>query len=75
LGESDADGKGDMEDGMDEAQKIRRDMKLEEYGSRGGGGGIERVKISTDMNRNGEAGGGRAGGSFRSKTLVRLRDV
>jgi len=75
LEESDADGEGDVEDGVDEAQKIRKDMKLGEYGSGGGGGGIERVKLSTDVNGGGEAGGGRAGGRFRSKTLVRLRDV
>ena len=78
MEESDADGEGDVEDGVDEAQKIRKDMKLGEYGSGGGGGGgggIERVKLSTDVNGGGEAGGGRAGGRFRSKTLVRLRDV
>jgi len=40
LEESDADGEGDVEDGVDEAQKIRKDMKLGEYGSGGGGGAL-----------------------------------
>ena len=31
--------------------------------------------FSTDVKRNGEAGDGGAGGSARSKSLVRLRDV
>ena len=39
-----------MKGGIDEAQKIRRDMKVRKYGSVGGGS-IRRVKISTNVNR------------------------
>ena len=74
LEEWDADGEGEAEEGMDEAQKIWRDMKVRKYGS-GGGGSIGRVRFSTDANRNGGAGGGGMGSSAGSKSLVRLRDV
>ena len=43
----DADGEGGVEDGMDEAQKIRRDTNVRKYG----GGSIGRVKVSTNVNR------------------------
>jgi len=48
LEESGADGEGEAEDGMDEAQKIWRDMKVRKYGSRGGWS-IGCVKFSTDV--------------------------
>lgn len=74
LEESDADGEGEAEEGMDEARKIWRDMKVRKYGS-GGGGSIGRVRFSTDVNRSSGAGDGETGSSGRSKSLVRLRDV
>jgi len=48
LEESDADSEGEAEDGMDEARKIWRDMKVRKYGSRGGGS-IGCMKLSTDV--------------------------
>lgn len=74
LEESDADGEGEAEEGMDEARKIWRDMKVRKHGS-GGGGSIGRVRFSTDVNRNGGAGDGETGSSAGSRGLVRLRDV
>ncbi|CAZ83056.1 unnamed protein product [Tuber melanosporum] len=68
LEESDADGEGEAEEGMDEAQKIWRDMKVRKYGS-GGWGGIGRVRFSANSNGNGN---GNSGGG---KSLVTLRDV
>jgi len=60
LEESDTDSEGEAEDGMDEVQKIWRDMKVRKYGS-GGGGTIWQVKFSIDVNRNGGAGVGGTG--------------
>ena len=50
LEKSDEDGKSGVEDGTDEAQKIRRDMKVRKYGFVGGGS-IGGVKVSTNVNR------------------------
>jgi len=66
LEESDEDGEGEREDVMDEGQKIRRDEKVRKYGF-SGRGSIGRVKLSTDMNGNCEAGGGGPGSSAGSK--------
>ena len=74
MDESVADSEGEVEDGMDEVQRIWRDLKVRKYGSRGGGS-IGRVKVSIDVNRNGRARGGGTDRSGRSKNLVRLRDV
>jgi len=50
LEKSDEDGKSGVEDGTDEAQKIRRDMKVRKSGFVGGGS-IGGVKVSTNVNR------------------------
>jgi len=52
---------------MEEAHKVRRDMKVRKYGS-GGGGSIEWVKCSIDVNRNGGARGAGMGSSARRST-------
>ena len=72
--ESDINSEDEAEDGMDEAQKIWRDMKDRKYGS-GGGGSTGWMKFFTDVNRNGGARGGGTSSSAGSKNLVRLRDV
>ncbi|KAG0633533.1 hypothetical protein HOY80DRAFT_1104625 [Tuber brumale] len=68
LEESDADGEGEPEEGMDEARKIWRDMKVKKYGS-GGFGGTGRVRFSVNASGNGNCNG--AGG----KSPATLRDV
>ena len=59
------------EDGVGDAQDIWRHMKVRKYGS-GGRGSAGRVKFSTDVNGNSEAGGGGTGSSAGSKTLVSI---
>ena len=64
-----------MADGIEEAHKVCRDMKVWKHRF-GGGGSIKRgVKCSTDVKRNGGARGGGRGSSARNKSLVVLRDV
>ena len=59
---SGADGEDVVGEGIDEAQKARRYMKVRRCSSESGGS-IGRVKFSTDVNRNGGARGGGAGSS------------
>ena len=74
LEESDADGEDEVADGMEEAHKVRRDIKVKKYGS-GGGGSIERVEFSTDVSRNGGARGRGTGSNARNKSLVGVSDI
>ena len=74
LDESDADGEGEAEDCMKEAQNIWEGMKVRKYGFENGES-IGRVKVSTNMNRNSGVRGGGIGSSAGSKNLFKHRDV
>ena len=70
---SDANGDDEVQDGIDEVQKMWRNVKARKYGS--GGGGIGRVKFCTNKKRNGRARGRGTGSSAGNKNLIRFWDV
>jgi len=67
--DSDSEGRGEAEDGVDEARNIFRDVKIRKYAS-GGGESVWRVKFSTTVNRNGGTGVREASSRARINSLI-----